>query len=321
MAGSNTVMAESTHNKQWMSEHYRDHLLVGKIWSSREKAFVSEENLLASLKNARFVLLGETHPNRDHHLLQARFLEEVAKASKGRAAPRSRVVVEMIPERFGPRLRAVDTSHPVKTAKLGEILEWQKRGWGKWEHYRPIFDTAYASGLEIVPGNLDRDATKKIGRQGLAAVDDKQKRKLFLDVTYTKAQSGMLTDMLFESHCKMVPKTALAPMQLVQQARDGIMAGQMLGAPANSVAVLIAGSGHVRNDWAVPRILRAKAPDNGIVTVSFVEVAPDQDKPQDYEPPSADKSPVFDFLYFTPKSEIKDHCAELIKQFKKRKSK
>ena len=258
LAVGNSAMAESPDNRQWLSAHHRDHLLVGKIWSSRERAFVSYEQMLARLKTARFVLLGETHPNKDHHLLQAQLLAVVAKAASDRAAPRPRVVVEMIPERFGPKLRTLDKSHPVETAKLGDTLEWQKRGWGEWENYKPIFDVAYKNGLEIVPGNLDRDKTKKIGRQGLKAVDKVLERKLSLDVAYTKAQADLLTDMLFESHCKMVPKTALAPMQLVQQARDGIMAGQMLDAPDKSVAVLIAGSGHVRRDWAVPRILKAK---------------------------------------------------------------
>jgi len=321
--------AESQTGQQWLSEHHRGHLLVGKIWSSRKRAFVSRQQLVADISDARFVLLGETHTNKDHHLLQAQLLDAVAKAAKDRhpALP-PRLVVEMIPQRLGPVLAAYRQANDQETQKLGDVLEWEKRGWGPWQNYQPIFDSAYSNKLSIIPGNLDRADSRKIGRQGIDAIDDALKQKLSFEVAYTKAQSELLRDMLFESHCKMVPKEALSPMQSVQQARDGIMANGLLGAAnklrgaaSGSTGVLIAGSGHIRRDWAVPRILKAREPDSKIVAVSFVEVAPDQGNPQDYEPASADKSPVFDYLYFTPKSEIKDHCAELKERFKKRKAK
>jgi len=312
---------ESPTGQKWQSEHYRDHELVGKIWSSREKTFVSREQLSSSVKAARYVLLGETHTNKDHHLLQAQLLEIVAKAAQDRPSLSPRLVVEMIPQRFGKAVSEFQQAQPHNTDKLGDVLEWEKRGWGSWKNYQPIFDTALRYKLSIIPGNLNRTDTRKIGRKGVKAIDQGLRDKLSLDVPYTKAQSDLLRDMLFESHCKMVPKEALSPMQNVQQARDGIMAYGLLGAAKGSTGVLIAGSGHIRQDWAVPRILKAQEPDNTIVTVSFVEVAPDQGKPQDYEPVSADGSPVFDYLYFTPKSEIKDHCAELKKRFKKLKTK
>jgi len=331
ISASNPVVGESTSERQWLSGHHLDHHLVGKIWSSRDKAFVSYKQLLSSLKSARYVLLGETHPNKDHHLLQAQFLDAMAKMSqspsfgaKPPVAPR--LVVEMIPQSYGPILNNFRQANPSETLELGKTLKWQKRGWGAWENYKPIFDVAYRHKLAIFPGNLDRDDVRKIGRKGIKALDEQQQRQLSLDVAYTKSQSELLADMLFDSHCKMVPKTALSPMQLVQQARDGIMASGMLGTPiketANkTAAVLIAGSGHIRRDWAVPRILRAREPDIKIVTISFTEVTPEHKKPQDYEPASADRHPVYDYLYFTPKSEIKDYCAELIKRFKKHKTK
>ncbi len=316
-AGSGIVLGESTNNNRWFSEHFQDHQLIGKVWSSREKVFISPEQLSIRLKSARFVLLGEIHTNKDHHLLQAKYLAEIAGSAK--SSPR--LVVEMIPKRYGPILNKFRKAKPKQTQELGGVLEWEKRGWGEWANYKPIFDVAYRLNLDILPGNLDRKDTRKIGTKGVKALNNKETTELSLDVPYTKTQSKLLTDMLFDSHCKFVPRAALSPMQLVQQARDGFMAGAMLAAPSGSAAVLIAGSGHIRRDWAVPRILAARDPDSKIVSVSFTEVTPDNKKPQDYEPESADNNPVFDYLYFTPKSEIKDHCAELAKRFKKHKSK
>jgi len=309
------LLGESISGHQWKSAYFRDNPLVGKIWSSREKAFVSLNSVFSELEKAQFVLLGEIHTNKDHHLLQAQFLAAIAKSAK--KAPR--LVVEMIDESFQPLLNEYRSANPTDTQGLGNILKWQKRGWGKWENYQPIFDVAYQYKLEIFSGNLDRDDVRRIGRGGAKSLKVTEKNKFALDVPFSEQQSKLLNDMLFESHCKMVPRTALSPMKLVQQVRDGIMANQMLDAPAGSTAVLIAGNGHTRLDWATPRILRARAPEAKIISVAFVEVTGDDKMPQDYEAPSADKWPVYDYMYFTPKSEIKDQCAELIKRFKKKK--
>jgi len=309
------VLGESISGHQWKSEFFRDNRLVGQIWSSREKAFVTQEKVFSELTKARFILLGEIHTNKDHHLLQAQFLAAVA----GSAKKPPRLVVEMIDESFQPLLNTYRSANPTDTKGLGDILKWEKRGWGQWENYQPNFDVAYRYKLDIFSGNLDREDVRRIGRGGVKSLKDGEEQKFALDVEYTKKQSDMLNDMLFESHCKMVPRNALSPMKLVQQARDGVMAGQMLAASKGQTAVLIAGTGHTRVDWAVPRILRARAPDSKIISVAFVEVTENDNKPQDYEVPSADNRPVYNYMYFTPRSEIKDQCAELIKRFKKKK--
>ena len=309
LSTSSSLLAGSDNEHAWKSEHFRNNPLVGKIWSPSKRTFVPLKSVFADLVKAKFILLGESHPNKDHHLLQARFLAVVAKA----AIKPARVVVEMVPESLGKDLRKFRQDNRDETAKLGDVLKWKKRGWGEWENYKPIFDVAYKYGLPILSGNLDRADVRRIGKSGAKEAD---KQKFALDVVYTKPQIELLNGMLFDSHCKMVPREALAPMKLVQQVRDGFMANQMLAASDGEQAVLIAGAGHTRNDWAVPRILRAKAPKSTIFSIAFIEVTDVDKKPQDYERASADKLPLYDYIYFTPKAEIKDHCAELIKHFK-----
>lgn len=310
-------VADSAEKPSWLAEHYRNHPLVGKIWSSQAQKFVTEQALIDEIGKARFVLLGETHTNKDHHQLQARFVGAFAQSKP----VKPRIVFEMIPQSLGKPLNEYRARHPENTAKLGDVLKWQARGWGDWADYRPIFDVAYKYGLAIFPGNLDQSVVGDIARNSKKALDARTRTQLSLNITYTKPQSQALLEMLYESHCKFVPKSSLGGMKTVQQARDGKMASAMLAAPANGSAILIAGAGHVRNDWAVPRVLRARDHQGKIVSVAFVEITPDHKMPQEYEPPSTDKRPVYDYLYFTPKSEIKDHCAELAKRFKKHKTK
>ena len=304
----------------WQSTHFLKHPLVGKIWSTKQQKFVSIDQLKSEIKSSQFILLGEIHDNPDHHKWQARLLKQIKQPD----GPSPVLVVEMIPEKLGSVFGEFkkNQQNPLQNlAKLGTALKWKKRGWGDWIKYQPIFRVAIEIGARVVAGNLNREDTRRIGRKGLSVLSETERKQWSVGLNYTPAQTSLMNDLLFESHCKLVPKQALSPMLLVQRVRDGAMAGAMLSKLDNATAVLISGSGHARNDIAVPRILRAKAPKAKIVTISFTEVTPDQKNAKQYERQSADKQRVFDYLFFTPKFEIKDHCAALAKRFEKQKLK
>ncbi|MHA1548233.1 MAG: ChaN family lipoprotein, partial [Alphaproteobacteria bacterium] len=76
--------------RNWQSPLQADDALVGKIWSSHEKRFVTPRLLADALTEAEFVLLGETHDNADHHRLQAWLIDRIAMHRK------PTVVMEMI---------------------------------------------------------------------------------------------------------------------------------------------------------------------------------------------------------------------------------
>ena len=77
--------------RQWLSPHYRDHPLVGTIWTSDFKP-ATPEQLETAVLEANFVLLGEIHTNADHHRLQAQMIEALVRAGR-----RPAVAFEMIP--------------------------------------------------------------------------------------------------------------------------------------------------------------------------------------------------------------------------------
>lgn len=310
-----TVASPTAGAAQWRSTHFADHPLVGKIWSVGAGRFVSRAQLENAVSKARFLLLGETHTNVDHHLLQAQILERFARSAAGRL----RLVVEMIPQGFEKKLADFRAKHHTDTKNLGTVLQWKKRGWGDWRAYKPIFDVAYKYRLGIVAGNLDTSLVRSMARGGVGVLGDDRQRALFLNEPYSAAQRTVMLDLLFESHCKLMPRKHLAPMLGVQQARDGKMAAAMLAGADGQRAALIAGAGHVRRDLGVPRILRrvAGGSNSKVLTISFQEVTPDHIRPQQYELKGADSQPVFDYIFFTPVGEIRDHCAELAKRFGK----
>ena len=64
----------------WQSPLHQDHPLVGQVWDVRRQQFVSMDALEAKARDAHLLLLGETHDNPDHHLLQADLVRAAASS-------------------------------------------------------------------------------------------------------------------------------------------------------------------------------------------------------------------------------------------------
>jgi uncharacterized iron-regulated protein len=258
--------------------------------------------------SSNFVLLGEIHTNPDHHRLQAELLDVMVEAGRQPA-----VVFEMIPAAYQQRLDAFIAEGPSDAAGLGAAVEWEKRGWPQWTIYQLIADAALAAGLPIMAGDLDRETIRTIGRKGRAALASEELARLSLDDDFSEQASARLKDILQQSHCNLLPEQAIEPMIMVQRARDGALAAAMMDAGKAGGAVLIAGAGHVRRDLAVPRILEARLPASRTLSVAFVEVDEALAEPQDYG-----MLEFYDFIVFTPRADLTDHCAELAEQMGKK---
>lgn len=298
----------------WLSEHFRDHPLAGKVYSVRERRFVAPAHLVADAVAADLLLLGETHDNADHHRLQARLVEAAGKAA-GSVGDRPAVVFEMIPADRAAALAEHLEAHPDDAAGMGEAVGWEERGWPDWAIYRPIAEAALAAGLPLRAGDLDTDLRKRIGREGLDALAEEERARLALDRPLPDDLAENLKATLRTSHCGMLPEQAVAAIFQVQRARDAALADAML---AQKRAVLIAGRGHVRADYGVPWYLRTRAPQARILAVGFVEVAPGEESIGAYLAGEGEGEGAFDYLWFTPAGSVEDHCAGLKERFGKR---
>ena len=291
----------------WQSDYFADNPLVGQVFGA-DGTPSSQDALLGAAHGARYVLLGEIHDNPDHHLIQSDIIGGLAKLG---AKPS--VVFEMIPQSFADILARFEAGADKDLATLAERLEWSERGWPDFSLYRPIFESAVANDLPIRAGNLDRETVGAIAEDGVKALTDADVERWGLDDPIPVAQSAELAETIRAAHCGLMPDAAIEPMTLVQRARDGALAEAMIGAAKQSEtgsAVLIAGSGHVRNDWAVPAILAEREPQSRAVSVQMVEVAEGDGQPADYGLTPATPAP-FDFTIFTPRQNVSDRCAEL----------
>ncbi len=292
-------------SRRWVSTLHRDHQLAGRIWDTRAGAFVDEPALDAALAASPFVLLGETHDNPDHHLLQARLVRAIAASGR-----RPALAFEMLTTDQQPLVDAAVARAPRDPDELGKAVGWHHSGWPEFEMYRPIFAAGLEAGLRIVAAELPRAKVKEAIKRGAEGLDPALRERLARDEPLPEAVVEGLRHEMRESHCNELPEQMLDPLILAQRARDAQMAERML-AGGEGGAILVTGNGHARTDRGVPAVLAKDAPDRRAVSVAFLEVDPEIRQPGGYAKEWGEGPLPFDFAVFTPGSEREDPCEAL----------
>ena len=286
----------------WVERHGRDDPDLGAIVEVGTGARLGEAALLDRLRAADFVLLGEKHDNADHHALQAHVTRELG--------PKLSAVVfeQMTTDQQGTIVDYV-RAHPDDAAGLGAALDWQTSGWPDWALYAPIADAALDDGAEIVAGNLPGAEVNGVVGRGLDGLSPALVRRSGLDAPLAPDLQADLMNELFDSHCGYAPMESLGNMALVQRARDARMADRLAKVVGKGLAVLIAGTGHVRVDRGVPLYLARLAPSRTALSLAFVEV-------QDGIEGEIAAMP-YDYVWLTPGHDTPDHdpCEGLKEQF------
>lgn len=277
----------------WTAPLQREHALVGSAWSVAEARAIGRAELEQQLAGARFVLLGETHDNPDHHRLQGELITSLA------ASGRPAVVFEML----DPARQAAIDSFEGEVDAFAELVAWADSGWPAWSLYRPLFAATLAAELPIYAAELGREQTRLFMVDGLGMFDPAWVERFRLAEPLPAELQSAWLDEMFASHCEMVPREHLGGMVEIQRLRDARMADAMLrGAQAQGQAILVAGGGHARSDWGVPRSIRTVAAEGESISVGFVAAQPDVIDPREY-------GASFDVLVFTPDVEREDPCA------------
>ena len=301
--------------RSWASTGGQDHPLVGTAISAGTGASLPlaafADTLAAALPPAgRFILLGEVHDNPDHHALRARLIRELAcraTAPKAAVFEHIRADQQSALDRFaGPGATA---QPPGTGTDLMRLLDWDNSGWPAARMFLPLLDAVLGAGLTILPGDPARSTVRALARGEAGAVAADVRARLRLDEPLPQPLADALAIELKDSHCGMLPETAIPALALAQRYRDAHQADAMLAASATyGVTLLLAGNGHVRADRAVPWHIRQRAPAAGIVTVSYVEVEDGRTDPLAYLPRAPDGTAAVDYIVFTPRAARPDPC-------------
>ena len=284
------VNSSATANN-WASEHFRDHILVGKIWDTGNNEWLTEQQLILQLAEYDYILLGEAHNNEDHHILQAHLLDSIVASGE-----KPIVVMEMLD-------KGSWQTQPRSWTNLEQLQEQAKinnDGW-PWHLYTPILQVIVKHQLELVAGNIEsedlQEWSKKLGPYTSDEIVNE------FSITYNVLEQ--LKHDIVESHCGYANQDFVNIMVRAQLQRDYVMATSLIN--NNAPVVLIAGAGHVRNNYAVPMQLLNRYHRVSYISLSFIQVNPEMVEPEEY----IDGDPKnFDILYFTPSYTDQDPCVQ-----------
>ena len=289
----------------WQSPLFVDHPLVGTIHANQ--LAISSEELMQQMARARHILIGEKHDNPDHQQLEVYLLKALNEQANTDGKTLA-VVLEMLDSSQQEKIDSIvkvlaSTEHlELSAEQMRAKFEWPEQGWA-WEDYADVIGWVLNNRVPLLAGNIDSEQMQSVYRNGI-------------DAEFTSARAlreelqQLLLDQVYQGHCELMEKNSLAPMADIQLVKDAVMARSLTEADTDK-SVLIAGTGHTRNDSAIPRHLSLTS-DEPVLSVALVEVDPTLLLVADYE--VADR---FDVVIFTPVANQRDYCAELQKSMDK----
>ncbi len=275
---------------------------VVEAWDVQRGRYVPIGELVKRAAENDFLLLGETHDNPLHHLIQARLLEQIGKRRRIRA-----VGFEQIPANLQSRIDALPFHSPVSA--VAEAVAWQESGWPSFAMYAPVFTAAIEAGAKILGADLPREKLMDLRKSGLAAFDTAEQRELGLDRALPREARESLAAEIRESHCGYASAALVEKMSDLQRARDAYMADRLLSV-SEPMAALITGRGHIDNDRGVPFYLRNRRPGARVLTIGILERKTTPQRPVDLP---------YDFVIVTLTPEREDPCVTFRRQLERMK--
>jgi len=282
---------------------YADHPLVGKLWDTASHGYIDEAALLARLAQVDVLLLGETHGNPVHHQHQLRLLQ-----ARLAAGARPALLMEQFDSERQSALDGVLARRDREDAL--DAAAGLSKGWD-WRFYGPLVAAAFDHQLPVLAANLSRASAQPVIRQGFAAFDAAEFKRLAVEAAWSEPRQQYLQRLIEDSHCGQISAELRDGLVRGQRLRDAVMADSALASLERGAAGVIGiiGRGHARRDIGLPIYLAARRPATRIYSIGFVEVAADKHSPEAYETESATAGAPHDILWFSPRSERADPCA------------
>lgn len=283
---------------------FTDHPLAGKIWDMSSRSYVDEATLLARINQADVLLLGETHDNAIHHENQQKLLK--ARIESG---ARPALMMEQLNAEDQAALNqalAGSNRNEVlsRVAKLVKFADSQP--------YQPLLATAVDNRLPVIAANVPNQQLQQVVWRGYAAYDADKLKRLAVEEVWNEKRQNYLVEHMGGAHCGQLRDELRAGLTRSQRLRDALMADSALPNIARGV-VAIVGSGHARRDIGLPLYFAARAPSARVVSIGFVEVSPGVNDPNSYATDSATGEVPYDLIWFTPRVERGDPCADIRK--------
>ncbi len=282
---------------------FNDHPLVGKIWDMHSLSFIDEETLIARINLSNVLLLGEVHDNSQHHELQQKLLQ--ARVDSG-AKPA--LMMEQLDAASQPIL-----DQALAGLRSDEVLNNVTAliKFSDWQFYSPLLAIAVDNRLPVIAANVPNQYLQPVIWKGYAAYDANELKRLKVEAVWNERRQKYLVSNMGGAHCGQLREELRLGLSRSQRLRDALMADSAIASIPHGV-VGIVGSSHARRDIGLPLYFNARDPSVRVFSIGFVEVADNTD-PKAYNTDSATGEVPFDVMWFTPRVDREDPCANFVR--------
>ena len=223
-------------------------------------------DIVWAARGKRFVFLGESHTNPEHHKLQASVIEALAKSGRP-------VVVGF--EMFQRPVQAALNPWTMGWSSEEQFVQesdW-KHQWGyDFALYRPIFEVTRQYRIPMVALNIPRTWVRAVGKGGFAGLSQEEKSQLPTPLgTLNPVHRQVFNAMIGGAH--PMTGTSADNMYSGQVLWDEAMADSALKyldshpLPPSTVFVVIAGSGHVMYGQGINWRIQHRTGEKGLTVV------------------------------------------------------
>ena len=238
----------TTMPKQLTVKSTGDTFPVGTIVEARTGEPITYERLLQDLAGVRVIYVGETHTNREHHLIQTRLIDALHEKH-----PDLSVGMEMFDHRYDAVLAQWSAGELNREAFI-EKSHWYARcaGWGfTFDLYAPIFDAIKAEGIRLVGLNVPFWIPSEIRAGGLASLLPDERRLVAAEIDMGNAAHRAYLESVFQenAHRDMLSFNFFYEVQCTWEDTMAESIARKLG---DAPMVVVIGNGHIQYKYGVP---------------------------------------------------------------------
>jgi len=228
---------------------------------------LSDSDLANHLRQADFILIGETHTNPCDHHVQTELIHRLQDQGL-----RVAVGLEMVPADMQPVLDRFN-SGDLSLEELENALEW-RRVWGHdFSLYEPVLVAVEQAGYSLHGLNVRKGLLRSLRDKGRSGLSQKERESMPEQIIpVPPEQKDFLLEQFEEHKTFMDDKAGQADQErffLVQALWDTQMAVQarkvrlQTGLPV----VLLCGTGHAEYGWGIPHRLKALDPEASVLII------------------------------------------------------
>lgn len=224
---------------------------LNRIFDTNANKHIDYTELSNLLSHKRIVMVGESHTNNEHHLVQLKVIQGLVEAGK-----KVCLALEMFKDEHKEVL-ADFVAGKFPKEEFVDRVDWFKT-WGyNYRMYQPIFEYARDHQVKIFGVNIKRKYVSKISREGIKGLSEEDLAALpKMDTTNVEHQ--FLVKAYFTGSDALQPEL-FWNKYLAQSVWDAAMAeGAVKIARENpaAVVVILAGSGHIAYNLGIGKVIQ-----------------------------------------------------------------